>query len=58
MNEKHWILNLGADVKEHRFTLTINAPDTAMPVWHETKVVFLVKEGNLYAVCRLCLCTG
>lgn len=53
MNEKHWILNLGADVKEHCFTLTINAPDTAMPVWHETKVVFLVKEGKLYAVCRV-----
>lgn len=53
MNEMHWILNLGADVEEHEFTLTIKAPDTEMPVWHEPKIVFLVKDGKLYAICRV-----
>ena len=53
MTAKYWILNAGSNVKENRFTLTIRAHDTDLPVWHETKVVFLVKAGKIDAVCRV-----
>ena len=53
MSEYYWILNLDSNVTDNKFSLTISAPDQRLPNWRETKVVFLLKDNELVAICRV-----
>lgn len=53
MTDKYWILNLGSKVKDHLFYLTLTVPAHELPVWHDNRILFLVRDGFLAAVCRV-----
>lgn len=53
MTEKYWILNLGSDVQDYQFYLTVKVNSRKLPIWHEDKILFLVKDEELVSICRV-----